>query len=408
MIDTSIRGVPGLCVSCKGSNTHRLRMAALALVLGASGLYADSVPAQGRPGMGSDSVPVVTVQRLVQNEARVEVSLPGRVSSFNRAQVRPQVGGILQERLFEQGAWVTKGDPLYRIDEAQYQVALAQSRAQLARAQALLESARVTADRLAELVRIKAASQQDYDNAQAELAIATALVQSEQAALASAQLDLDRTIIRAPISGRIGASALTPGELLLPNQAQPLAHIEQLDPVYVDLVKSSSQLLSLRQAISGFEPDESAPPSDPMPDLAGMAVTLTLENGAAYPHEGELLFSEAKVDPSTGTVNLRARFPNPQQLLLPGMYVQAHLSQQTPGKVIRVPQQALTRTPTGQAVVLILDEADWVEQREVTTTQTSGHDWLVTDGVYPGERVIVSGSQRIKPGMQARPLEGAR
>lgn len=295
--------------------------------------------------------------------------------------------------LSDEGADVNQGDVLYEIDDASYVAARDSAQAALAKAQANLDVANVTARRQAELLKINAVSRQSYDTAQAELKQARADVAAAKAALETAQINLDRTRITAPISGRTGSSAITAGALLSASQAQALTTIQQLDPVYVDLTQSSVQMLELRKALEQGALRSAG---------EGRArVKLMLEDGTEYVHEGELKFSDARVDPATGMVTLRAVFPNPDLLLLPGMYVRAVVQEGVRADAILVPQRAVTRNPQGQAVALVLNEENVVEQRTLDVTRTVGSDWLVRSGIDAGDRLIVEGVQKVRPGAQA-------
>lgn len=339
------------------------------------------------------SPPEVAVIQASPVSLVLTTELPGRTRAHLVSEIRPQVGGILKERLFDEGADVKQGDILYEIDDASYVAARDSAQAALAKAQANLDVANVTARRQAELLKINAVSRQSYDTARAELKQARADVAAAKAVLETAQINLDRTHITAPISGRIGSSAITAGALLSASQAQALTTIQQLDPVYVDLTQSSVQMLELRKALEQGALNSAG---------EGRArVKLMLEDGTEYVHEGELKFSDARVDPATGMVTLRTVFPNPDLLLLPGMYVRAVLQEGVRADAILVPQRAVTRNPQGQAVALVLNEKDVVEQRTLEVARTVGSDWLIRSGIQAGDRLIVEGVQKVRPGAQA-------
>jgi len=322
--------------------------------------------------------------------------LPGRTTPHQVAEVRPQVNGIIEERLFEEGQLVEKGEPLYRIDDSLYQADVESARAELARAQATLKSTRLRAERFEKLLDMKAVSQQEYDEAEAALGENQAQVAAARAALSSARTNLDYTTLEAPISGRIGRSAVTAGALVTANQAQTLATIRQLDPIYVDLTQSARELRRLRQALENGELEKVGD------DKA--RVTLLMEDGSEYKHEGVLQFSEYAVEESTGSVTLRALFPNPDGDLLPGMFVRAKLPEGERSDAILVPQKGVARDSTGQATAMVINENDQVERRNVTTERAVGNRWLIAEGLSGGDRLIVEGLQKIQPGMTIKPV----
>ena len=309
------------------------------------------------------------------------------------AEVRPQVGGILQQRLFTEGADVKAGQALYQIDPATYEAALDSAQAALMKSEANVTPARLKAERFRELLAIKAVSKQEYDDAQAAFKQAEADVAVNRAAVKTARINLEYTKVRSPISGRIGKSAFTPGALVTANQAQALTSVRQLDPVYVDITQSSQDLLRLRAQFTNGElrsVAEEAP------------VRLKLENGAMYPHEGRLQFTDVSVDESTGMVSLRALFPNPEHILLPGMYVRAVITEGVDENALLVPQRALRRDPKGQASVLLVDGGGKAEVRLVDVGRTVGDSWQVLSGLNPGDLVIVEGGQNVRPGMSVK------
>lgn len=323
--------------------------------------------------------------------------LPGRTTPHQVAEVRPQVNGIIEERLFEEGQLVEKGEPLYRIDDSLYQADVESARAELARAQATLKSTRLRAERFEKLLDMKAVSQQEYDEAEAALGENQAQVAAARAALSSARTNLDYTTLEAPISGRIGRSAVTAGALVTANQAQTLATIRQLDPIYVDLTQSARELRRLRQALENGELEKVGD------DKA--RVTLLMEDGSEYKHEGVLQFSEYAVEESTGSVTLRALFPNPDGDLLPGMFVRAKLPEGERSDAILVPQKGVARDSTGQATAMVINQNDQVERRNVTTERAVGNRWLIADGLNGGDRLIVEGLQKVQPGMTIKPVK---
>ncbi|MFT3760474.1 efflux RND transporter periplasmic adaptor subunit [Thauera sp.] len=341
--------------------------------------------------------PAVTVL-TVRTEAVPMVSeLPGRTSPYLIAELRPQVSGIVTQRAFNEGSEVKAGQVLYRIDPAPYQAAFDSAKASLARAEANAEAARLTAQRHAGLVKIEAVSKQANDNAQAALQQARAEVAAAKAALDKARIDLDYTQLKSPIAGRIGRSAVTPGALVTANQAQTLATVQQLDPIYVDLSQSSAEMLRMRREIEAGRLQTNAKGDVP--------VKLILEDGTEYGAEGRLALSEVTVDSGTGSVTLRARFPNSDGVLLPGMYVRARLPQGMRNEAILVPHAAVSRDPHGNAVVMVVGAEDKVEARTVQAVQSIGSNWVVTGGLAGGERIIVEGLQRVRPGAQVQAQE---
>ncbi len=346
---------------------------------------------------GPPPVPEVSVITIAAQPVSLTTELAGRTSAFMVSEVRPQVGGIVKKRLFKEGSDVKAGETLYEIDAASYEASHNSAKAALAKAQANLKVAGLTAGRYKELVKINAVSKQDNDRAAAELLQAQADVASAKAALEMAAINLGYTRVTAPISGRIGQSSITPGALLSANQAAPLATIQQLDPIYVDVTQSSIALMHLRRALDSGSLSTS---SD-----ARANVRLILEDGTQYEHSGELQFSDVSVDPGTGMVTLRAVFPNPGQQLLPGMYVRAILEEGVRDEAILVPQQGVTRDSKGNATALLVNSEGKVESRALTATRTIGDQWLVDAGIAAGERVIVEGVQKVRPGASALAVE---
>lgn len=345
----------------------------------------------GAPQQGPPEVAVVTIQ-----PQRVELTteLPGRTSAYLIAEVRPQVGGIIQKRLFTEGTDVKAGQVLYQIDPSTYQAAYASAKAAQVRAEANLIPARLKDERFRDLVKVKAVSQQDYDDAHAALKQAEADVASAKAAVETARINLAYTRVTAPISGRIGRSTVTDGALATANQAQALATIQQISSMYVDVTQPSSELLTLKRNLaSGLLKNSGA---------AQAKVKLLLEDGTPYAQTGTLKFSEVTVDQSTGSITLRAVFPNPKQTLLPGMFVRAIVEEGVSEQAMLVPQRGVSRNPKGEATALVVGAGDKVEQRVIKVVRTVGENWLVNDGLKAGDRVIVEGIQRAKPGTQVK------
>ncbi|WP_422645341.1 efflux RND transporter periplasmic adaptor subunit [Zavarzinia sp.] len=345
----------------------------------------------GMPPMGPAEVGVVAI---APSRVVLTSELSGRTAAFRVAEIRPQVDGIITGRLFEEGAAVKAGDPLYQIDPASYQAAVDSAQAALARAEAGVDVARLNERRYAELVRTNATSRQNYDNAVAVLKQAQADVASAKASLAAAQINLQRAHILAPISGRIGRSSVTQGALVNANQATALASIQQLDPIYVDLTQSSAEMLRLkadmaRGLLSGV-------------DAGSAKVTLVLEDGSTYDQPGVLKFSEAVVNESTGSVTLRALFPNKDERLLPGMFVRAIVEVGVDEQGILVPQRGVTRSPTGEGSALVVNDKGEAEARKVVADRVIGDAWLVTSGIAAGDKVIVEGLQHVQPGMPVK------
>jgi membrane fusion protein (multidrug efflux system) len=344
--------------------------------------------APGGPAMmmGAPEVAVITIQT---RPVALSTELSGRVAASLTAEVRPQVGGIIQNRLFTEGSDVKAGEVLYQIDPASYQAAFDGARAALAKAEANLVPVKLKADRYKELLASEAVSGQDYDDAVAARKLAEAEIESAKAALETAGINLAYTRVTAPISGRIGRSSVTNGALVTASQAAPLATIQQLDPVYVDVTQSSTEMLRLRKALESGRLTNNERQAK---------VMLTLDDGSAYPQPGILKFTEAFVDESTGSVTLRTLFPNPKLILLPGMFVRAALEEGRREQAILVPQRGVTRNPAGNAMVMTVGAGETVEPRVIRTERTVGDSWLVDDGLKPGDRVILEGLQKARPG----------
>lgn len=355
----------------------------LLLLAGCGNQQPAAAPPQGAP----PEVSVITIQpeRVV-----LTTELPGRIAPHLIAEVRPQVGGIIQQRLFNEGGDVKAGQVLYQIDPATYRAAFASARAALSRAEANLVPARLREERFRELVTIKAVSQQEYDDASAALLQAEAEVESARAAVEMARINLDYTTVKAPISGRIGRSTVTTGALVTANQAAALATIQQLDPVYVDVTQSTADLLRLKQNLANGLMKNNGE--------AQTRVKMVLEDGTSYPRTGTLKFSEVTVDQSTGSVTLRTLFPNPEQLLLPGMFVRAVLEEGVNEQAVLVPQRGVTRNPAGSAMVMVVGAGEKVEPRLIKAVRTVGDSWMVSEGLQAGDRVILEGIQKARPG----------
>lgn len=332
-------------------------------------------------------VGVVVLQKQSQ---QIETSLPGRTAAFMSAEVRPQVSGIVQKRLFTEGAMVKQGQPLYQLDAASLRAAEASAQAALAKAQASQKTLEATARRNAELVKITAISQQAFEESEAAAKQAQADVAVAKAALENARINLKYSRIEAPISGRISISSVTPGALVTANQTTPLTEIVQMDPMYVDFTQSTADLLQLRNDWAAGRYQKV--------DGEQIPVRIRLEDGSAYAHAGKLAFSGVIVNATMGTVTLRALVPNPDGMLLPGMYVQAQLPTGLAPEAILVPQRAVTRDLTGRPTVMVVKSDDSVEKRTVELGRAIGANWLLDKGLEAGERVVVDGFQRIKPG----------
>lgn len=331
------------------------------------------------------AAPKVDVVSLIPQTVTIKTELPARTVAFRQAEVRPQVNGIIENRLFEEGADVKAGQQLYQIDEAPFQAALQMAKAELARAQANIQSTKARADRFKGLIDNKAISQQDYDDAQASYLQAQAEVSVAQANIQTAEINLRYTKVNAPIDGRIGRSNITEGALVTAQQESPLTTITQTDPIYVDISQASKEVLRLRrQLLSGRISEEDA-----------AQVKLKLEDGSTYQHQGELQFSEVNVNEDTGSLVMRAKFPNPDGLLLPGMYVKTEINEGTMPDAILVPHKAVMFSREGTASVMLVNDENIVEQRPIEVRQSIDHNWLVSDGLSGGEKVVVEGLQKI-------------
>jgi membrane fusion protein (multidrug efflux system) len=345
---------------------------------------------RGQKSQSPPPVAEVSTVTVKPQQVMFTTELPGRTSAYLIAEVRPQVGGIIQNRLFTEGSDVNAGEVLYQIDPAIYRATYNSAKAALARAEANLIPIRLKAGRYAELVKINAVSQQDYDDASAALKQAEADVEAGKAAVETARINLAYTKVTAPISGRIGRSSVTNGALVTASQPAALATIQQLSPIYVDVVQSSAELLRLKRNLaSGLLKSNGA---------AQARVRLLLEDGSPYPLPGILKFSEVTVDQSTSSVTLRAIFPNPKHTLLPGMFVRAILEEGVNEHAILVPQRGVTRNPAGNAMVMVVGSEEKVEPRVIKVLRTVGDNWLVSEGLKAGDRVILEGLQKARPG----------
>lgn len=352
---------------------------------------------QDRPASGPAPEPEAAVVTVRPRPVTLSTILPGRTAALLVSEVRPQVGGIIQKRLFREGTDVKEGEVLYQIDPATYQAAYDSAKAALARAEAAVEPARLKAERYADLVQTNGVSRQDNDDAQAAYKQYVAEVASARAALETARINLGYTRVTAPISGRIGRSSVTPGALVTANQADALATVQKTDPVYVDVTQSTGELLRLRRALADGRLRKAG--------TDGARVKLLFEDGSAYPLEGTLQFSDITVDPDTSVVTLRALFPNPSRDLLPGLYVRAVLEEGQDENAILVPQAAVTRDSKGNPMVLLVTAENTVERRSITVDRVVGSDWLVSGGLAAGDRVIVEGLQKVRPGGKVKATE---
>ncbi|ENZ83907.1 MULTISPECIES: efflux RND transporter periplasmic adaptor subunit [Caulobacter] len=345
---------------------------------------------KGGPGKGPTTVGYIVVQ---PTGVPLTTELTGRAVAYQSSEVRPQISGVIEKRLFTEGAFVKQGQPLYQIDPSLYRASVNQAQADVDNARANREAADALAERYKPLVAIEAVSKQDYTNAVASARQAGAALAQKQAALETAKINLRFTTVPAPISGRIGRSLYTVGALVSANQANPLATIQQLDPMYVDIQQSSADMLALRRALAagGATP-------------ASAKVSLTLEDGSDYGQTGVVEFSEVVVDPSTGTVTLRARMPNPRGLLLPGMFVRARFAQAVDNSAFLVPQSAVSRDPKGNATVFVVGQNNTAEARKIVASRTQDSFWVVTKGLNPGDKIITQGLGKIKPHAPIKPV----
>lgn len=337
--------------------------------------------------------PQVTVHVVEAAPLAVTTELPGRTNAFRIAEVRPQVSGIVLKRNFTEGSDVEAGQSLYQIDPATYQADYDSAKGELAKNEAAAAIAHLTVKRYVPLIGTKYISQQEYDQAIADARQADASVIAAKAAVESARINLAYTKVTSPISGRIGKSSVTEGALVTNGQATALATVQQLDPIYVDVTQSSNDFMRLKQSIAQGSLHK---------DNTSSTVELVMENGQSYPLKGTLQFSDVTVDESTGSITLRAVFPNPQHTLLPGMFVRARVDEGVQPNAILVPQQGVTRTPRGDATVMVVNDKSQAETRPVVAVQAIGDKWLISEGLQSGDKVIVSGLQKARPGVQVK------
>ncbi|MBI5690492.1 MAG: efflux RND transporter periplasmic adaptor subunit [Verrucomicrobia bacterium] len=371
-----------------GRRLLRLGVAAVACGFVVSACAPQRAP-QAAPPPPEVAVVTVAAQRVV-----LTTELPGRASPYRIAEIRPQVNGLIQKRLFAEGGDVEAGQALYQIDPAPFQAALNNARAALGRAEASLPAIAARAERFRDLVADKAVSQQNLDDAAAALRQTEADIQFYKATLENARINLGYTRVVAPISGRIGSSAVTDGAIVTAYQPVPLATIQQLDPIYVDVPQSTNELLRLQRRLADGRMAQDANKPD--------AVRLILEDGTPYPHEGTLQFRDISVDRSTGAVTLRMVFPNPQGVLLPGMFVRTAVKEGVNEKGILVPQPAVMRDPKGNPFSYVVDAQGLAQPRPLKLDRAIGSNWLVSEGLAPGDKVIVEGLQRVRPGSPVR------
>lgn len=368
---------------------QRKTLLALGLSLLLAGCDGQNAGAPAGAG-GEREVGVVTLRG---QSVTLSSELTGRVNATMTSDVRPQVDGIIKQRLFIEGAEVKAGQVLYQIDPASYQASYDQAAAQLKNAQATVQSTRLKSQRYAALVKENGVSKQDADDAKAAYLQAVASVAQYQAALETARINLGYTQVRAPIAGRIGISSVTPGALVTAGQSDALTTIRALDPIYVDLTQSSAQLLKLRRQQAALQRGAVTP------------VAIKLEDGTSYAHPGKLELTEVAVDEATGSVTLRAVFPNPEHELLPGMYIHATVDNGVDPKAILAPQQGITRNAKGEATALVVDEQNKVAQRTVSAERVVGSNWLIGSGLNEGDRLIVEGTSKVTIGAAVKPVE---
>ncbi len=373
-----------------GRSATALAFAALLLTSCGSGGGGDAQKKGGRGPSGPAQVGFVVVQ---PTSVPLVTELSGRVTAFQMSEVRPQVAGIVQRRFFTEGSIVRAGQTLYQIDPSLYQAQASEAEANLQSARATAEAARIRAERYRPLAKMEAVSQQDYTDAAAQARQAAAAVAQNNAQLRTAQINLRFTRVPAPITGRIGRSLVTEGALVTTNQADPLAVIQRLDPIYVDIQQSSAEMLALRKSLAqgGLAP-------------ASAVVRLKLEDGSDYGQTGTVEFSEVMVNANTGTVTLRARFPNPEGILLPGMFARAAFAQAINRQAFLVPQAGLTRDPKGNATIYVVGPGNRAVARTVIAERTLGANWVVTQGLAAGDKVIVQGTANLRPDAEIRPV----
>ena len=348
---------------------------------------------QQPPAPPTPQVGFVTVS---PQSVTLSTELAARTAAYETSEIRPQVNGLITARLFQEGDEVRAGQPLYRIDPQPYQAQVASARAALARAKAAIASNDALARRYGELVKINAIARQDYENAITTAQQARADVAAQEAALRTATIDLGRTTVKAPISGRIGRSAVTTGGLVTASQTTALSTIQRLDPIYVDITQSSVDQLRLRKQLLEGNLSRGA---------NAARIRLKLEDGTLYPVEGIVKFADVTVDPATGSQTIRAQFSNPNRLLLPGMYVTAQFVEGTQANALLVPQRAVSRDEKGNPVVMVVGPGNKIVPKTLTAPRTIGDNWLVTAGLAAGDRVIVEGAQNLQPGTPVKPVQ---
>lgn len=350
----------------------------------------------GRRGGGIPAMPAPEVSTISVKTEKIVLTteLPGRTTAYLVAEVRPQVGGIIQKRFFEEGSEVKEGDILYQIDPSLYQATCDRAKAELAKAEAKTIPLKNKYERHKVLIETKAISQQDFDNTVAEFNTAEADIQACKAAVETARINLEYTKLIAPISGRIGKSHVTVGALVTANHIMPLSTIQSIDPIFVDVTQSSANFLRLKRSVT-----EGLVKSN---NVRGAKVKLSYEDGSPYPLEGAMQFSDVTVDQSTGSYILRIVFPNPESALLPGMYVRAMVEEGIIEDAILVPHQAVTRNMRGEPAVFIVGSSDKVELRKLSVDRSIGDNWLIKEGLKAGDSVVIEGVQKIRPGVQVK------
>ncbi|EAV7861249.1 multidrug efflux RND transporter periplasmic adaptor subunit AcrA [Salmonella enterica] len=368
----------------------------LAVVLMLSGSLALTGCDDKQNQQGGQQMPEVGVVTLKTEPLQITTELPGRIVAYRIAEVRPQVSGIILKRNFVEGSDIEAGVSLYQIDPATYQATYDSAKGDLAKAQAAANIAELTVKRYQKLLGTQYISKQEYDQALADAQQATAAVVAAKAAVETARINLAYTKVTSPISGRIGKSSVTEGALVQNGQASALATVQQLDPIYVDVTQSSNDFLRLKQELANGSLKQ---------ENGKAKVDLVTSDGIKFPQSGTLEFSDVTVDQTTGSITLRAIFPNPDHTLLPGMFVRARLQEGTKPTALLVPQQGVTRTPRGDATVLVVGADNKVETRQIVASQAIGDKWLVTDGLKAGDRVVVSGLQKVRPGAQVKVQE---
>jgi membrane fusion protein, multidrug efflux system len=362
-------------------------------------IIAALLAACGKDAGGPPPPPEVGVITLAPRAIAITDQLPGRTTAYRVAEVRPQVTGIVQKRLFVEGGEVKAGEQLFQIDAGSYRAEFESAQAALKRAEAQAVTAKLLEERYAPLIAANAVSKQENDDAIAARARADADVAAARAQVANARINVVYTQVLSPITGKIGRALVTEGALVTSNQESPLATVQQLDPIYVDIAQSSTEMLHLQRQLASGELVKN--------DNNEAEVGLTLEDGSVYAERGRLKVSEASVDPSTGSVVLRAVFPNPKRELLPGMFVRAQLTRGTRTAALLVPQRGVSRNAKGEATVMIVDKEDKVNERVVTAERAINGEWLITAGLTAGERVVLDGLQKIKPGAPVKAVPAA-